>query len=242
MDATLPSLPNLAAALVAAQKDLQDPLKNKTADVKSDRAAYKYQYADLAQVYQTLRPVLSKHGLALSHTAAVAEGRIVVETHLVHSSGESLSTTLSWPCPPDIQKLGSAITYLKRYGVGLVTATASDVDDDDGAGTSAPPAAKKSAPREEPPPAPEPSAEQRAEERPYDDPRAELAAEFDRRLKALYPNGLLKPDLEDAQKGVFKVADFGELTPDAAKDWLKKLKRTPDARLKELVDAAIVPI
>ena len=123
--------PDLYAALVAAMGELSDVPKGQTATA----GTYSYQYADLATVLTYVRPILAKHGLAVTQPVTALDGSVVVETVILHTSGESLAFgKLSMPRGQTPQQTGSAITYARRYSLlstlGLATA------DDDGAAAS----------------------------------------------------------------------------------------------------------
>ena len=127
----------IMAALVAAQGDLSNPIKAK----KANTGTYSYTYADLAGVLDHVRPVLAKHGLGLVQDVEVSEGRVGITTTLIHSSGESLKFgPLAASAPVDMQKLGSAITYARRYALVAALGIAADEDDD---AASVPPAPAK---------------------------------------------------------------------------------------------------
>jgi hypothetical protein len=69
----------------------------------------------------------------------VAEGRVGITTTLIHSSGESLKFgPLAASAPVDMQKLGSAITYARRYALVAALGIAADEDDDGAAAKDAP--------------------------------------------------------------------------------------------------------
>jgi hypothetical protein len=125
----------IMAALVAAQGDLSNPIKAK----KANTGTYSYTYADLAGVLDHVRPVLAKHSLGLVQDVEVAEGRVGITTTLIHSSGESLKFgPLAASAPVDMQKLGSAITYARRYALVAALGIAADEDDDGAAAKDAP--------------------------------------------------------------------------------------------------------
>lgn len=130
----------IMAALVAAQGELSNPIKAK----KANTGTYSYTYADLAGVIDHVKPVLAKHGLGLMQDVQVTEGRVGITTTLIHSSGESLAFgPLSASAPVDMQKLGSAITYARRYALVAALGIAADEDDDAAAAKDAPKARPK---------------------------------------------------------------------------------------------------
>lgn len=122
----------LFTALVAAQADLPDIPKARTANAGS----YSYAYADLADVLNAVRPVLKAHGLAVLQNARTEDSGIGVSTIIVHVSGEQLEFgPLVLPYGGSPQAAGSAITYARRYA--LLAALGLACDDDDGAAAQA---------------------------------------------------------------------------------------------------------
>jgi hypothetical protein len=124
------SIKNIAQAVVSAQGQLVSAPKN------SENPYFNSKYADLATCMDTLRPVLSKNGLAVMQFPVTSETQLEVETVLMHNSGEWIACQVGCR-PKDMspQSIGSAITYLRRYGlsvIGLVT----DADDDGNAAMS----------------------------------------------------------------------------------------------------------
>jgi hypothetical protein len=128
----------IAEALSAAQAELTDPPKD------SVNPHFKSRYADLATVLKTVRPVLSKHGIALTQTTRVEDdGRMLLVTRLHWRDEEVVGYYPVSPTKNDPQGLGSAMTYARRYALQAIVGVAAD-DDDDGNAASAP---KPSAPR-----------------------------------------------------------------------------------------------
>lgn len=125
------SIEQVAGAFVAALGELSEVTKNK----KADTGKFEYGYADLASTVAMVRPVLLKHGLAVSQTAGSEGDDVLIWTTVLHASGEFLSSMpLRFAGGQTAQQTGSAITYLRRYSLmaflGLAT------EDDDGAGAS----------------------------------------------------------------------------------------------------------
>ncbi|NCC85460.1 MAG: hypothetical protein EOM03_15230 [Clostridia bacterium] len=118
------SIAALAAALAKAQGEMENAGKN------SVNPHFKSKYADLAEILNTVRPVLSKHGLAVTQFPAFEAGTAHVETILTHASGEWMSGTCSAPVQKsDPQGVGSALTYLRRYSLAAVCGLAQEDDD-----------------------------------------------------------------------------------------------------------------
>lgn len=132
---------NLAEALAAFQAQLPQIRKGNTAQVKSDKGNFAYDYADLADVSAAVMPLLGNHGLSFSARPTVGEQGFVLFYKLAHESGESEEGV--YPLPPahtPPQQLGSAITYARRYALCAVTGVAPGGDDDDAAAAQSVPA------------------------------------------------------------------------------------------------------
>lgn len=118
------SIASISAALAKAQAEIENASKS------SVNPHFKSRYADLAEVLNTVRPVFSKHGIAIVQAPSFESGVASVETLLAHSSGEWLSNTCSAPVSKqDAQGVGSAITYLRRYSLAAFAGIAQEDDD-----------------------------------------------------------------------------------------------------------------
>ena len=123
----------LSSSLVAALGELENVQKNAT------NPHFRNRYASLDAILDAVRPVLKKHGLAISQEPLSDEGRVGVTTRIIHSSGESTTSTLLLPVQQSTaQGYGSALTYARRYSLASVLGIAAD-DDDDGEVASSPP-------------------------------------------------------------------------------------------------------
>jgi hypothetical protein len=138
------SITALSAALVAACGELRNPPCDRT------NPAYHSRYATLASVLDTVRPVLAAHHLVVSQAVTTEQGRVCVETRILHKSGEWLCSTASAAADANIQRMGGAITYLRRYTLTAMLGIVGD-DDDDGESSKAPQRPVKAAQRSAPP-------------------------------------------------------------------------------------------
>jgi hypothetical protein len=122
----------LASALAAAQGELQNPVKDQTAEVlMKSGGRFKYSYTDLASVLDACRPVLAKNGLAILQPVSVNQNRVVVTSLLAHKSGQWISSDLMMTAAEVTpQAIGSAVTYGRRYGLGPLIGIAAGEDDD----------------------------------------------------------------------------------------------------------------
>lgn len=113
---------------------------NAIGNVAADRVnpAFKSKYASLSEILDTVKAVAREHNLAVHQSLSSADGQVRVTTTFLHASGESHdSGTLSFVAPGDAQKLGSAITYLRRQSLQTACGISTDIDDD-GARASSP--------------------------------------------------------------------------------------------------------
>ena len=129
-------LGKLAGALAAAQLEFTPVLK------QSENPGYKRgnrfsRYADLAQVIDCTRPALAKNGLVVIQMPQVDHHNKMLKmtTRLQHSSGEWIESDLVVPATQmqnryDIQSIGSAMTYTRRYAWQAIVGVAAEEDDD----------------------------------------------------------------------------------------------------------------
>lgn len=121
---TSPELDQLATALAAAQGEMKD------AEKTSVNPHLKSKYADLAEVLQTARPVLSKHGLSLVQGVSYGDRQVHVKTRLLHKSGQYIEDMISIPVPKeDAQGVGTGTSYGRRYGATAIIGMSQDDDD-----------------------------------------------------------------------------------------------------------------
>ena len=140
---------NMNAELIAALSKAQGEITNAAKNAKNPH--FKSDYADLAAVLNTVKPALSKHGIALVQGTAFDGSMVTVTTVLAHSSGGSVSSEASCvPAKMDGQGIGSATTYLRRYSLAAMCGIAQqDLDGEDSKhNTTPPPPARK--PRKKP--------------------------------------------------------------------------------------------
>lgn len=122
----------VCAAFVAALGELEDVVKDRTADTGS----YRYSYADLATATGMARPILAEYGIAVTQSATVAGRDVLVSTTIVHTSGQWLAyPALAMPGGNTAQQAGSALTYGRRYSLMTILGLATEDDDGAGAGT-----------------------------------------------------------------------------------------------------------
>jgi ERF superfamily len=118
-------------ALVKAQKSMGAVLKN------ASNPHLKSKYADLGSVLDACLSALHDNGFAIMQPCGKDEHGAFVETVLAHESGESCTSRVYLVIgKQDMQGVGSAITYARRYGLLGMAGLAPE--DDDGEATKAP--------------------------------------------------------------------------------------------------------
>lgn len=132
----------LDEALAKAQGEFTNPEKNRTVKVRtkpkggSDQwGEYSFDYATFDAIVAMARPILHKHGIAVSQfpgTARDGNGNTLVSvTTRVSHAGEWMLNEISGPCEgDDMQKIGSGLTYLERYSYAAMLGIVSEYDDD----------------------------------------------------------------------------------------------------------------
>ena len=132
----------LALALSKAQAEMPPAELNKV------NPFLKNKYADLGSIIKAAKPVLAKHGLALSQMPTGDGDKIGLTTILMHSSGEWLESTMMLTLEDSkgvtsAQAAGAIISYLRRYSIAAVLGMYADEDvDGNGAKSKAKPKPK----------------------------------------------------------------------------------------------------
>ena len=139
-----PKRDQLFAALAKAQGAITAAEALQTADAGS----YSYKYVDLAACLEVVRKPLSDNELALVQIPSIEDGEVVVETTLGHSSGQSISCTMSMrPEKGGPQAIGAVMTYLRRYSLSAMLGVA-QYDDDAASATKGPDEYERLSPRD----------------------------------------------------------------------------------------------
>jgi hypothetical protein len=120
----------LYKALVKFQSEMKPVPK------EASNPHYKSNFADLSGIIQAASPLLAKNGLGFLQTMRVDGERNILQTKIIHASGQSELSEIIVPHQNDPQKLGALITYLKRYS--LQAALGIPTEDDDAESVSAP--------------------------------------------------------------------------------------------------------
>jgi hypothetical protein len=110
-------------SFLGAQKEIKHAIKDAT------NPHFKNQYATLESVIDAVKDIANKHGLAIMQPMGKDENGQYVETLLMSAEG-----TLSSKCylvldKQNMQGLGSAISYARRYSLAALF-TIAQADDD----------------------------------------------------------------------------------------------------------------
>lgn len=119
------NMKELYKALSAFQSEVPTIYKN--------AKGYSYKFADLGEINDIIKPLLTKHGLGYIQPINGS----TIKTIIFHSeSGESIESSADIPQGVqlkgmnDFQVLGSAITYLRRYSLSSILGLVTDEDAD----------------------------------------------------------------------------------------------------------------
>ena len=97
----------------------------------SENPHFKSQFASLNAVVAVLSGPFQAHGLSFTQCAEDLGERVVLTTTLFHISGQFIQSSMPLLLVKnDMQGLGSAITYAKRYALQALAGVVSDEDDD----------------------------------------------------------------------------------------------------------------
>ena len=113
----------LNSALVAALGELRNLAKDKV------NPHFKSKFTSLDSILDATRPVLAKHGLAMSQEPCFEDDMAGVVTRIIHAGGESRESKLLLPLRDQSpQGAGGAITYARRYSAAAILGITSDED------------------------------------------------------------------------------------------------------------------
>jgi hypothetical protein len=136
---TSSSIAALAGALAKAQSQFLPITKDKKAEIQTRSGGrFSYHYSDLPALLTATRAALAANELAIVQGVTMVNQHVVVDTTLLHASGEWLSAALNLPVGDvtDPRSVGSAISYGRRYGISALIGVAATDEDDDAAAAS----------------------------------------------------------------------------------------------------------
>lgn len=142
------NITELLSALAEVQSEL--PTMPKSSQ------AYGYKYTDLDTITQTIKPILSKHGIGyMQSVGGLTETALTLTTRIFSKKGEYIEDTAALPTITSTknnaaQTLGMSITYMRRYALCAMLGITSDEDVDANINGTTQPAPQR-APTPQPP-------------------------------------------------------------------------------------------
>jgi hypothetical protein len=107
-------------------------IQDKIGKLTKDTKGYNYKYFDINQLLEKLQPLLREEKLVIIQPIVNGEVRtIILNEDGKDMENDKLMSSIKLPENVEPQKLGSAITYYRRYS--LVSLLALEAEDDDGA-------------------------------------------------------------------------------------------------------------
>lgn len=101
---------------------------------------FKSKFASLSAIEEMIKVPMAENGLCVSHFVGTNDkGELFLETLLGHVSGQWMASEFRLLLSKqDMQGLGSAVTYAKRYALSALLNVSSDEDDDGNAAVQKP--------------------------------------------------------------------------------------------------------
>lgn len=120
------------AALSKAQGEIAEVKKDSEAEVQTRAGgSYSFSYLSLGALTRAVQKPMANNGLALIFSVAKIYGTTMVVGKLVHSSGQWIQVAHPFVVSEqDLQKMGSAKTYCRRYIIQDLFNIFADEDDD----------------------------------------------------------------------------------------------------------------
>ena len=110
---------------MAGQSSLETAIKN------SSNPFLKNKYADIQEILDKVKSAFHENNYIIVQEGGADESGEFIDTKLIHTSGNLFNCKIYLQYKKgDMQSLGGAITYARRYG--LLSVTGIPVDDDDG--------------------------------------------------------------------------------------------------------------
>lgn len=115
---------NIAVALLKAQKKIENATKD------ANNPHFKSKYATLESVLDAVKDVSNEMGIVIVQTGGKDVEGHFIETKLIHESGEEISSKVYLVLDKqNMQGMGSALTYARRYALAGLFAIGQEDDD-----------------------------------------------------------------------------------------------------------------
>lgn len=211
----------LAEALCAAQGQMQNPKKDKTAKVRTRTGGeYTYNYTTLDAVLDVVRPALNENGVFLSQRSEVAENGMLLQTAVMYGDSVQVLDVTPYQYDSDPQEFGKRETYARRYSLlkAFGLAGDDDTDGDTGSGGTTPPSPRATAKRKP------------------DDKRKKMLARIAQLKAKLMERGLTEEGLDAYLPARYKVDSIDKLTDEQLIDYGKQLAKTVEEQKEGKAD------
>lgn len=91
---------------------------------------FRSNYVTLDSILNGPVKVFSEHGIAIIQMPSIVDGKINIRTVLAHAGGANIQSDLSMVCDvSNPHKVGSTITYLRRFSLASILGIAGEDDD-----------------------------------------------------------------------------------------------------------------
>lgn len=124
---------------VAAFNKAFSALQCELPEIEEKTKGHNYKYAAFEDINRIVKPILKKHGFALSFRTDHKEKEVAVTAILMHESGHNEQTTIMLPhensgSKNGVQAVGSTVSYGKRYTMLSILNISTCGEDTDGVG------------------------------------------------------------------------------------------------------------
>jgi hypothetical protein len=125
------ALDSLAAGLAKAQAQIAPATKDAT------NPHFRSNYATLASIWAVCRAPLTASGLSVVQSIESDDAGPILSTLLLHTSGQWVESRTPLVCDmKNMQSMGSAISYARRYALAAIVGVVTEDDDDGNAAVS----------------------------------------------------------------------------------------------------------
>jgi hypothetical protein len=123
------------AAFAMMQNEM--PVITERGEITNKSGGVQSKYARFEDINEAVKPVLQKHGFAISFRTSYEESNLLVTGVLSHKAGHSEETTIRLPIDSSgnknaVQGVGSSVSYGKRYTMAALLNITTRGEDDDG--------------------------------------------------------------------------------------------------------------
>lgn len=126
------SIKNISVAVLKAQKNIGAASKG------ASNPFFKSKYANLGSVMEACKEALNNEGITVLQPVASDASGEYVDTVLLHESGEFISSRMKLMATKNMQELGSATSYARRYGLQSMMFIPAEDDDSEATMNRAP--------------------------------------------------------------------------------------------------------